>query len=355
VLHMFVDKRYPLSVNLIERMLEHQLEICRDTVGNELTTAVQLIVFLKKQISDSRRPKVHNWKRIFKKKSKKKAKSKQFQAREGKDQVKSKSKVIRMKILQLEGLKLPSLKLGPNCILPPKSLLSHPKTQLQLCEMCSIRGIGMGEKCRSATNGVVLRLEKVSWHRTLDLPEELNDVHDTFYVSNLKKCLAYPTIKVSLDEIRVDAKLNFVEEPMEIWEREFKKLKRSRIAIVKIIWIGWYPTQFFEIYWIGWVRLPSICVLFDKREGTEGEECGTPTQVKSERGQLLVIDSRLRSIPCGISFEVFLACCFDYSFGCYGIIMELWSPVWHWNNWKRFRFLLQFVWTSLDLFRLMSS
>ncbi|GJU76299.1 putative ribonuclease H-like domain-containing protein [Tanacetum coccineum] len=57
VLHMFVDKRYPLSVNLIERMLEHQLEICRDTVGNELTTAVQLIVFLKKQISDSRRPK----------------------------------------------------------------------------------------------------------------------------------------------------------------------------------------------------------------------------------------------------------------------------------------------------------
>ncbi|GJY87005.1 putative ribonuclease H-like domain-containing protein [Tanacetum coccineum] len=64
VLHMFVDKRYPLSVNLIERMLEHQLEICRDTVGNELTTAVQLITFLKKQLSDSRRPKLvvtQNW------------------------------------------------------------------------------------------------------------------------------------------------------------------------------------------------------------------------------------------------------------------------------------------------------
>ncbi|GJS36834.1 hypothetical protein Tco_0535216 [Tanacetum coccineum] len=60
VLHMFVDKRYPLSVNLIKRMLDHQLEICRDTVGNELTTAVQLIAFLKKQISDSRRPKVHD-------------------------------------------------------------------------------------------------------------------------------------------------------------------------------------------------------------------------------------------------------------------------------------------------------
>ncbi|GJS41595.1 RNA-directed DNA polymerase, eukaryota [Tanacetum coccineum] len=58
VLHMFVDKQYPLSVNLIERMFDHQLEICRDTVGNELTTAVHLIAFLKKQISASRRPKL---------------------------------------------------------------------------------------------------------------------------------------------------------------------------------------------------------------------------------------------------------------------------------------------------------
>ncbi|GKB41017.1 hypothetical protein Tco_0885959, partial [Tanacetum coccineum] len=61
VLHIFVDKKYPLSVNLIERMLDHQLEICCDTVGNELTTAVQLIAFLKKQIADSRHPKVHDW------------------------------------------------------------------------------------------------------------------------------------------------------------------------------------------------------------------------------------------------------------------------------------------------------
>ncbi|GKA32480.1 putative reverse transcriptase domain-containing protein [Tanacetum coccineum] len=70
----------------------------------------------------------------------------------------------------------------------------------------------------------------------LDLTEELNDVHDTFYVSNLKKCLADPTLQVPLDKIRVDAKLNFVEEPVEILEREFKKLKHSRIAIVKVWW-----------------------------------------------------------------------------------------------------------------------
>ncbi|GJR09972.1 reverse transcriptase domain-containing protein [Tanacetum coccineum] len=70
----------------------------------------------------------------------------------------------------------------------------------------------------------------------LDLPKELNGVHDTFHVLNLKKCLADPTLQVPLDEIRVDDKLNFVEEPVEILEREFKKLKRSRIAIVKVRW-----------------------------------------------------------------------------------------------------------------------
>nr|GEU90999.1 putative reverse transcriptase domain-containing protein [Tanacetum cinerariifolium] len=68
----------------------------------------------------------------------------------------------------------------------------------------------------------------------LDLREELNDVHDTFDVSNLKKCLADPTLQVTLDEIRVDAKLNFIEEPVEILKREFKKLKWSRISIVKV-------------------------------------------------------------------------------------------------------------------------
>nr|GEV34470.1 putative reverse transcriptase domain-containing protein [Tanacetum cinerariifolium] len=70
----------------------------------------------------------------------------------------------------------------------------------------------------------------------LDLPEELDGVHDTFRMSNLKKCLVDPTLQVPLDEIQVAAKLNFVEEPVEILELEFKKLKRSRIAIVKVRW-----------------------------------------------------------------------------------------------------------------------
>ncbi|GJV13017.1 putative reverse transcriptase domain-containing protein [Tanacetum coccineum] len=68
----------------------------------------------------------------------------------------------------------------------------------------------------------------------LDLHKKLNGVHDTFHVSNLKKCLADPTLQVPLDEIQVDAMLNFMEEPMEILEIEFNKLKRSRIAIVQV-------------------------------------------------------------------------------------------------------------------------
>nr|GEY54266.1 putative reverse transcriptase domain-containing protein [Tanacetum cinerariifolium] len=70
----------------------------------------------------------------------------------------------------------------------------------------------------------------------LRLPEELTGVHDTFHVSNLKKCLADLTLQIPLDEIQVDAKFNFVEEPVEILEKEFKKLKRSRIAIIKVRW-----------------------------------------------------------------------------------------------------------------------
>nr|GEU30400.1 putative reverse transcriptase domain-containing protein [Tanacetum cinerariifolium] len=70
----------------------------------------------------------------------------------------------------------------------------------------------------------------------LDLPEKQNGVHDTFHVSNFKKCLANPTLQVTLDEIQVDDKLNFMEEPVDIMEQEFKKLKRSRITIVKVRW-----------------------------------------------------------------------------------------------------------------------
>ncbi|GKB16252.1 hypothetical protein Tco_0850175 [Tanacetum coccineum] len=70
----------------------------------------------------------------------------------------------------------------------------------------------------------------------LRLLEELSSVHDTFHVSNLKKCLADANLHVPIDEIKVDKTLCFVEEPVEIMDREIKKLKHRKIALVKIRW-----------------------------------------------------------------------------------------------------------------------
>ncbi|GKE71763.1 putative reverse transcriptase domain-containing protein, partial [Tanacetum coccineum] len=70
----------------------------------------------------------------------------------------------------------------------------------------------------------------------LKLPQELSYVHDTFHVSNLKKCLAEPDVQVPLDEIEIDENLRFVEKPIEIVERDVKKLKRRRIPLVKVRW-----------------------------------------------------------------------------------------------------------------------
>ncbi|GKB50126.1 putative reverse transcriptase domain-containing protein [Tanacetum coccineum] len=70
----------------------------------------------------------------------------------------------------------------------------------------------------------------------LRLPQELVGIHDTFHVSNLKKCLADINLHVKLEEIKIDDTLHFVEEPIEIMDREVKKLKRSWIPIVKVRW-----------------------------------------------------------------------------------------------------------------------
>ncbi|GJY39760.1 hypothetical protein Tco_0426124 [Tanacetum coccineum] len=70
----------------------------------------------------------------------------------------------------------------------------------------------------------------------LELPEELSRVHNTFHVSNLKKCHADEPLAVPLDGLHLDDKLHFVEEPVEIIGSEVKRLKRSRILLVKVRW-----------------------------------------------------------------------------------------------------------------------
>nr|GEV36007.1 putative reverse transcriptase domain-containing protein [Tanacetum cinerariifolium] len=68
------------------------------------------------------------------------------------------------------------------------------------------------------------------------LPKELNSVHDTFHVSNTKRCLADANLHMPLDEIKVDKTLHFVEEPIDIMDQEIKKLKRRKIVLVKVRW-----------------------------------------------------------------------------------------------------------------------
>ncbi|GKB75381.1 hypothetical protein Tco_0942276 [Tanacetum coccineum] len=75
----------------------------------------------------------------------------------------------------------------------------------------------------------------------LELSKELSNVHITFHVSNLQKCLSNESLVIPKKELWLDDKLNFMEEPIEIMDREVNQLKQSRIPIVKVRWNGIHP------------------------------------------------------------------------------------------------------------------
>ncbi|GKE71018.1 putative reverse transcriptase domain-containing protein [Tanacetum coccineum] len=91
---------------------------------------------------------------------------------------------------------------------------------------------------------VVERVGPVAYQ--LRLPQELVGIHDTFQVPNLKKCLVDVNLHVSLEEIKIDDKLRFIEEPIEIMDREVKKLKKSWIPIVKVRWNSRRGLEFYS-------------------------------------------------------------------------------------------------------------
>ncbi|KAD6118831.1 hypothetical protein E3N88_10102 [Mikania micrantha] len=70
----------------------------------------------------------------------------------------------------------------------------------------------------------------------LELPLELEGIHDVFHVSNLKKCLVDESLIIPYQEEKVNKQLQFMEEPVEIMDRQVKKLRRSKIPIVKVCW-----------------------------------------------------------------------------------------------------------------------
>ncbi|GJQ98299.1 putative reverse transcriptase domain-containing protein [Tanacetum coccineum] len=81
---------------------------------------------------------------------------------------------------------------------------------------------------------ILARIGPVAYR--LELPWELNEIYNTFHVSNMKICLSDENLIISLDEIQLDDKLHFIEEPIKIMDREVKQLKQSRISIVKVCW-----------------------------------------------------------------------------------------------------------------------
>ncbi|GJT92442.1 putative reverse transcriptase domain-containing protein [Tanacetum coccineum] len=83
---------------------------------------------------------------------------------------------------------------------------------------------------------IIAKVRTVAYH--LEIPERLSRVHNTFHVSKFKKCMVDEPLSIPLDEIQVDDKLHFIEEPVEIMDREVKRLKLSHIPIVKVMAIS---------------------------------------------------------------------------------------------------------------------
>ncbi|GJY51208.1 putative reverse transcriptase domain-containing protein [Tanacetum coccineum] len=118
----------------------------------------------------------------------------------------------------------------------PNVLPTHPTFHLDLDFILFMR---FGKKGKLAPRyvGPFEILERIGLvvYR-LSLPQELSSIHNTYHVSNLKKCLADANLHMPLGEIKVDKTLHFVEEPVEIMDSEVKKLKHSRIPIVEVRW-----------------------------------------------------------------------------------------------------------------------
>ncbi|GJU88312.1 putative reverse transcriptase domain-containing protein [Tanacetum coccineum] len=92
------------------------------------------------------------------------------------------------------------------------------------------------ELIQETTENIVLIKQRMQ--ATQDRQKSYTDrkVYHTFHVSNLKKCYTDEPLVMPLEGIHVDNKLQFVEEPIEIMEREIKRLKQSRIPLVKVRW-----------------------------------------------------------------------------------------------------------------------
>ncbi|GKF13350.1 hypothetical protein Tco_0054812 [Tanacetum coccineum] len=110
-----------------------------------------------------------------------------------------------------------------------KSFMRHPKRSSKSKVASKLHVI---DKRVIPTRDILSKVGTVAYR--LELPKQLSRLHSAFHVSNMKKCLSDESFFIPLDEIQIDDKLYFVKEPVEIMDREAKRLKQSRIPIVKV-------------------------------------------------------------------------------------------------------------------------
>ncbi|GKB22093.1 putative reverse transcriptase domain-containing protein [Tanacetum coccineum] len=119
----------------------------------------------------------------------------------------------------------------------PMEFQVRDKVMLKVSPWKGVVHFGKRRKLNPRYVGPFKVLEKIGTVAyKLELPQELSRVHNTFHVSNLKKCYSDKPLAVPLEGLHVDDKLRFMEEPVEIMDREVKRLKQSCIPIVKVRW-----------------------------------------------------------------------------------------------------------------------